>query len=56
MVFLDGLMVIGRNFTEHLENLWEVFERFCLANLKCFLASSEVLYFGMCGVQGRDFS
>ena len=34
MVYFDSVMVIGRNFTEHLENLWEVFERFCQANLK----------------------
>ena len=51
MVYLDDVMVIGRNFTEHLENLWEVFGRFRQANLKlkpekCFLASSEVLYLG----------
>ena len=51
MVYLDDVMVIGRNFTEHLENLQEVFGRFCRANLrlkpeKCFLASKEVLYLG----------
>ena len=51
MVYLDDVMVIGRNFTEHLENLREVFGRFRQANLKlkpekCFLASSEVLYLG----------
>ena len=45
------MMVIGRNYTEHLENLRKVFERFRQANLKlkpekCFLASSEVLYLG----------
>lgn len=27
MVYLDDMMVIGRNFMEHLENFWEVFER-----------------------------
>ena len=48
MVYLDDVMVIGRNFTEHLENLREVFGRFRQANLKlqpekCFL---EVLYLG----------
>ena len=51
MVYLDDVMVIGRNFTEHLENLREVFGRFRQANLKLkpekyFLASSEVLYLG----------
>ena len=44
-------MIIGRNFTEHLENLREVFRRLRQANLKlkpekCFLAGSEVLYLG----------
>ena len=51
MVYLDDVMVIGRNFTEHLENLREVFRRFRQANLKLklekwFLAGSEVLYLG----------
>ena len=45
------IIIIGRNFTEHLENLRKVFERFRQANLKlkpekCFLVSSEVLYLG----------
>ena len=34
MVYLDDVMVIGRNFTEHLENLREMFRRFRQANLK----------------------
>ena len=51
MVCLDDVMVIWRNFTEHLENLREVFKRFWQANLKlkpekCFLAGSELLYLG----------
>ena len=51
MVYLDDVMVIGRNFTEHLNNLRKVFRRFQQANLKlkpekCFLAGSEVLYLG----------
>ena len=51
MVYLDDVMVIGRNFTEHLENLREVFRRFRQANLKLkpekyFLVGSEVLYLG----------
>ena len=51
MVYLDDVMVIGMNFTEHLENFWEVFDRFRQANLKLkpeksSLASSEVLYLG----------
>ena len=50
-MYLDDVMVIERNFTEHVENLWRVFERFHQANLKlkpekCFLASSKVLYLG----------
>ena len=27
MAYLDNMIVIGRNFMEHLENFWEVFER-----------------------------
>ena len=51
MVYLNDVMVIGRNFTEHLDNLEEVFRRFWQANLKLkpekhFLAGSEVLYLG----------
>ena len=51
MVYLDDVMIIGRIFTEHLENLREVFRRLRQANLKlkpekCFLAGSEVLYLG----------
>ena len=34
MVYLDDMMVIGRNFTEHLDNLREDFRRFRQANLK----------------------
>ena len=61
MVYLDDVMVIGRNFTEHLENVWEVFERFRQANLKlkpekCFLASSEVLYLGYVVVSREGIS
>ena len=44
-------MVIGKNFSEHLNNLRNVFERFRIVNLKlkpekCYLAGSEVLYLG----------
>ena len=28
IVYPDDVMVIGRNFTEHLENLWEVLRGF----------------------------
>ena len=61
MAYLDDVMVIGRNFIEHLENLWEVFGRFRQANLKlkpekCFLASSEVLYLGYVVSREANFS
>ena len=51
LVYLDDVMVIGKNFSEHLDNLKKVFERFHNANLKlkpekCCLAGSEVLYLG----------
>ena len=51
LVYLDDVMVIGKNFSEHLNNLRNVFERFRIANLKlkpekCCLAGSEVLYLG----------
>ena len=50
MVYLDDVLVIGKNFTEHLNNL-RVFDRFRIANLKlepgkCSLAGSEVVYLG----------
>ena len=31
LVYLDDVMVIGKNFSEHLDNLRKVFERFCNA-------------------------
>ena len=51
MVYLDNVLVVGKNFTEHLNNLREVFDRFCIANLKlkpgkCSLSGSEVVYPG----------
>ena len=51
LVYSDDVMVIGKNFLEHLDNLRNVFERFRIANLKlkpekCCLAGSEVLYLG----------
>ena len=59
MVYFDDVMVIGRNYTKHLENLREVFDKFHQPNFKlkpekCFLASSEVsdFVFRICGVQG----
>ena len=51
LVYLDDVMVIGKNFSEQLNNLRNVVERFRIANLKlkpekCCLAGSEVLYLG----------
>ena len=51
MVYLDDVLVVGRSFVEHLDNLRKVFERFRDANLKlkpekCCLAGSEVVYLG----------
>ena len=50
-VYIDDVMVIAKNFSEHLNNLKNVFERFHIANLKlkpekCCLAGSEVLHLG----------
>ena len=43
------VLIIGKNFTEHLTNMRKVFDRFRLANLKlkptkCSLAGTEVTY------------
>ena len=51
LVYLNDVMVIGKNFSEHLDNLRQVFERFHNANLKlkpekCCSAGSKVLYLG----------
>ena len=51
MVYLDDVLIIGKNFAEHLTNMRKVFDRFRLANLKlkptkCFLAGTEVTYLG----------
>jgi len=51
MVYLDDILVMGRSFAEHLQNLQEVFERLRIANLrlkpkKCHFAKNEVRYFG----------
>jgi len=45
------VLVIGKDFTEHLSNLRKVFDRFCFANSKlkpgkCSFAGSEVIYLG----------
>lgn len=51
LVYLDDVMVMGRNFEEHLRNLQEVFDRFQAANLKlnpkkCALFQKEVEFLG----------
>jgi len=51
MVYLDDMLVIGKDFTKHLGNLRKVFDRFYFGNLKlkpgkCSLAGSEVIYLG----------
>ena len=51
LVYLDDVLVIGKSFSEHINNLKKVFERFLMKNLKlkpekCCLAGSAVLYLG----------
>jgi len=51
LVYLDDVIVVGRTFREHLENLGIVLQRLREANLrlkpaKCFLCRDEVLYLG----------
>ena len=51
IVYLDDILVIGRCYEEHLENLGEVFERMRQFGLrlkpsKCHLAKREVTYLG----------
>ena len=51
MVYLDDVLIIGKNFAEHFTNMRKVFDRFRLANLKlkptkCSLAGTEVTYLG----------
>ena len=51
MVYLDDVLVIGRTFQEHLDNLREVLERLRYAGLrlkpkKCHFAQPQVVYLG----------
>ena len=51
LVYLDNVIVIGRSFTEHLQNLQAVFKRLRQAGLKlkpskCSLLQQEVQYLG----------
>ena len=57
LVYLDDILVIGRTFTEHLNNLVKVFSRLRQAGLrlkpsKCCLARTEVVYLGYVVSQG----
>ena len=57
LVYLDDILVIGRTFTEHLNNLVKVFSRLrqaglCLKPSKCCLARTEVEYLGHVVSQG----
>jgi len=49
MVYLDDMLVIGKDFAEHLSNLKKIFDRFCQLKLKpgkCSFAGSGVIYLG----------
>jgi hypothetical protein len=51
LLYLDGVIVIGRTFHEHLTNLRKIFERFRDARLnlnpeKCQLLQEDVRYLG----------
>ena len=51
LVYLDDVMVVGRNFEEHLKNLKDVFSRIKSANLKlnpkkCSLFQNQVEFLG----------
>ena len=51
MVYIDDVLVIGKNFTEHLDNLRKMFSRLRAAGLrlkpvKCTFGSSKVVYLG----------
>ena len=51
MVYLDDILVVGRTFQEHLDNLREVMKRLRYAGLRlkpkeCYFAQSQVVYLG----------
>ncbi|GBM36175.1 Retrovirus-related Pol polyprotein from transposon 17.6 [Araneus ventricosus] len=51
LVYLDGIIIVGRTFEEHLNNLRKVFERLQKANLKlnpkkCRFFQKEFAYLG----------
>ena len=43
LVYIDDVIIVGRSFSEHLQNLQAVFERLQLANLK--LQPSKCVFF-----------
>ncbi|GBN02042.1 Retrovirus-related Pol polyprotein from transposon 17.6 [Araneus ventricosus] len=50
-LYLDGIIIVGKTFEEHLNNLRKVFQRLQKANLKlnpkkCSFFQKEVTYFG----------
>ena len=51
LVYIDDVIIVGRSFSEHLQNLQAVFERLQLANLKlqpskCVFFQKEVKFLG----------
>ena len=51
LVYLDDIIVFGRSFGEHLQNLAKVFQRLCQANLnlqvkKCVFGRNTVKFLG----------
>ena len=51
LVYLDDIIVLGKSFDEHLDNLTRVFERLRKSNLKlstkkCCLCQTQVTYLG----------
>ncbi|KAK3090501.1 hypothetical protein FSP39_012342 [Pinctada imbricata] len=51
MVYLDDIIIMGKDYEQHIENLEQVFDRLCEANLKmnpkkCKLLQTKVSYLG----------
>ena len=43
LVYIDDIIIMGRSFEEHLQNLQQVFERLKLAGLKLHPGKSQFL-------------
>jgi len=41
LVYLDDIIVLGRSFEEHLQNLAQIFQRLCDANLRLQIKKCE---------------